>query len=286
VTKLSEQVDAIQRTEAGGAPRSVIEQAILKRKTDTRRRNWVRVITFIVVFGAWQLIGANINPLFLSTPTSILTALWKITLSGQIVTALLISLMVTGIGFAFAVVIGIPLGIFMGRWRFLETMLEPYVNALFVTPRVALIPLILFWFGIGLEAQIFVVFLSSVFPILINAYAGARDISKNWVDTARSFGANPRQEFIEVVLPGSVPFIATGLRLGIGHAVIGMIVAEMFLALSGLGGLLVNFGDRFQTANMFAVIIVIALLGVVLTAAVKKLEDKFAYWKASERAGA
>lgn len=284
MTKAEPEIVGAAMFEAG-VSEAVIEQAIARKKHDTRRRWWIRAVTFVVVVCAWQLIGSNINPLFLSTPTAIVQALWQITASGAALEALLISLWVMAAGFALAVVVGIPLGIFMGRWRFLETVLEPYVNALFVTPRVALIPLILIWFGIGIEAQIFVVFMSSVFPILINTYAGARDISTNWVDTARSFGANSRQEFVEVVLPGSVPFIATGLRLGIGHAVIGMIVAEMFLALSGLGGLLVNYGDNFQTANMFAIIIIIGVLGVVLTAAVKRLENKFAYWKASERAG-
>lgn len=262
---------------------AAIAAVISRRRRDARMRWTIRTITFVVIIAGWEIVGSNINPLFLSSPSAIVQALWRLTVTGEILDALKISVWVMLVGFAFAVVIGIPLGILMGRTRFLEIMLEPYVNALFVTPRVALIPLILIWFGIGLNAQIFVVFLSSVFPILINSFAGARNVSKEWVDTARSFGANPRQQFFEVVLPGSVPFIATGLRLGIGHAVIGMVVAEMFLALSGLGGLLVNFGDLFQTANMFAVIIVVAVLGIILTATVKKLEDHFALWKSSER---
>jgi NitT/TauT family transport system permease protein len=263
--------------------RAVVGAVVATRRRDARIRWSIRAATLVVILGGWEIVGSNINPLFVSSPSAIAEALWKITLSGQLLDALKISVWVMLLGFAFAVVVGIPLGILMGRTRVLEIMLEPYVNALFVTPRVALIPIILIWFGIGLTAQVFVVFLSSVFPILINSYAGARNVNREWVETARSFGANPRQEFFQIVLPGSVPFIATGLRLGIGHAVIGMIVAEMFLALSGLGGLLVNFGDLFQTASMFAVIIVVALLGIVLTAAVKKVEDHFALWRSSER---
>jgi NitT/TauT family transport system permease protein len=206
------------------------------------------------------------------------------TTSGELPKALEVSLGVMGAGYGVAILVGVPLGLLMGRIKTLETILEPYVNALFVAPRVALIPLILIWFGLGLKAQFFVIFLSCVFPILINAFAGARDVSASWVETVQSFGASRRQQFTEVVLPGSVPFIMTGLRLGIGHAVIGMVVGQMFLALTGLGELLVNYGDLFKTANIFGVVIVISLLGVVLTAAVRRLEGRFANWKVSERA--
>jgi ABC-type nitrate/sulfonate/bicarbonate transport system permease component len=211
-------------------------------------------------------------------------ALWTITLNGQLLEALKLSVLGLVLGFGSAIIVGVPTGIWMGRSRTFESALEPWVNALFVTPRVALIPLLLIWFGIGFEAQVVVIFLSAVFPIIINSYAGVRDISSNLVDTARAFCANERQLFLEVILPASVPFVMTGLRLGIGHAVIGMIVAQMFLALTGLGKLLVNYGDFFKTDYVFAVVIVIGLLGVILTEAVKRVESRFAHWKESERA--
>ena len=148
-----------------------------------------------------------------------------------------------------------------------------------MAPRVALVPLILIWFGIGVEAQFVVIFLSSVFEVMINAYAGARNMNSAWVETARSFGATRSQVFFQIVMPGSVPFIMTGLRLGIGHAVIGMVVGQMFLALSGLGEMLVDFGDVFDTASVFAVVIVISVFGVILTNAVQLLERRFTNWR-------
>jgi NitT/TauT family transport system permease protein len=244
----------------------------------------IRALSVVVVLAAWEVLGASINPIFLSTPSRIALALWDITRNGQLFQALQLSLLGLVIGFGASIVVGVPLGILMGRSRTIEAALEPWVNALFVTPRVALIPLLLIWFGIGFQAQVVVIFLSSVFPIIINAYSGVRDISSNLVDTARSFCADERQLFFEVILPASVPFVMTGLRLGIGHAVIGMIVAQMFLALSGLGKLLVNYGDFYKTDYVFAVVIVIGVLGVLLTEAVKVVERRFAHWKESERA--
>jgi ABC-type nitrate/sulfonate/bicarbonate transport system permease component len=244
----------------------------------------LRGVSVVVVLAAWEVLGASINPIFLSTPSRIALALWDITRNGQLLQALALSFLGLVLGFGAAILVGVPLGILMGRSRTIEALCEPWVNALFVTPRVALIPLLLIWFGIGFQAQVVVIFLSSVFPIIINAYAGVRDISSNLVDTARAFCADERQLFFEVILPASVPFIMTGLRLGIGHAVIGMIVAQMFLALSGLGKLLVNYGDFYKTDYVFAVVIVIGVLGVLLTEAVKQVERRFAHWKESERA--
>jgi ABC-type nitrate/sulfonate/bicarbonate transport system permease component len=260
---------------------AVIGKLVARQRKEARARWALRVVAFIVVFAGWQVVGGAINPLFLSTPTKILTAMWDMFKSGEMLTALGDSTAVIGIGFGAAVVVGVPLGILMGRSNLLNTLLAPYVNALFVAPRVALVPLILIWFGIGMQAQLVVVFLSCVFEVMINSYAGARNVSAAWIETARSFGAKRGQVFFQVVMPGSVPFIMTGLRLGIGHAVIGMVVSQMFLALSGLGEMLVNYGDRFETANVFGVVIVISVVGVLLTHAVELVEKRFTYWKAS-----
>jgi len=276
---------SINPTTADRDPDRLRAQAIdrvVTRQKRARRQRWVlRAIAFVVVFAGWQIVGGSINPIFLSTPTEILRALWDMTLSGQLLKALGDSAAALGIGFAAAVVVGVPLGVLMGRNSVLDTLLSPYVNALFVAPRVALVPLILIWFGIGFEAQLVVIFLSSVFEVMINSYAGARNMNAAWIETARSFGATRSQVFLQVVMPGSVPFIMTGLRLGIGHAVIGMVVGQMFLALSGLGEMLVDYGDLFETASVFAVVIVISVFGVILTNSVQWVERRFTNWRVS-----
>lgn len=260
--------------------REVSKTRLLKNYSD-----WaIRLLSLCVVLGCWELIGAGVNPIFLSQPTRVVAALWSMVVSGTLAGALGVSLLALGLGFAAAVVVGVPLGILMGRSHVVEVAIDPYVNALYATPTVALIPLLLIWFGLGLRAEVVVIFLASIFPIIVNSFAGVKSISQSWVDTARAFNANERQVLREVVLPGSVPFVMAGLRLGIGHSVIGLIVAQMFLALAGLGKLLVNYGDYFQTDYVLATVVVVALLGVVLTAGVKALEHRFAHWKKSERA--
>jgi NitT/TauT family transport system permease protein len=264
---------------------SVSKVAIARTRQRGSGYYWaIRALSVIVVLGGWEVLGGQINPVFLSTPSRIVVALVTLIRNGQLFEALQLSLLGIVLGFSAAIIVGVPLGIWMGRSRTAEAALEPWVNALYVTPRVALIPLLLIWFGIGFEAQLVVIFLSSVFPLIVNSYAGVREISSNLVDTARSFCADERQLFFEVVLPASVPFIMTGLRLGIGQAVIGMIVAQMFLALSGLGKLLVNYGDFFKTDYVFAVVIVIGLLGVALTEGVQIVDRRFAHWNETERA--
>jgi len=242
----------------------------------------VRAISLAVVLTAWEIVGGQLNPIFLSTPTKIVAALVDLVGKGELLPALGMSMGGIGIGFAAAVVVGITLGLVMGRWRIAEWALDPYVSALFVTPSVALIPILLIWFGIGFEAQIVIIFIGAVIPIIVNTFAGVRNIDRQWIDAARSFCAPDSQIFLDVIIPGAVPHIMTGLRLGIGHAVISMVVAQMFLALSGIGRLLVIYGDYFQTAHVFAVIIVIGLIGVVLTEIVKLVERRFAHWSRSD----
>lgn len=252
---------------------------------DDRGRLWViRIVSLVVLMSAWQIVGARMNPIFLSTPSKIVMALVDMGSNGKLVEALKISILGLVIGYGAAVIVGVPLGILMGRSRSLEAALDPYVNALYVTPRVALIPLLLIWFGIGFEAQVVVIFLSCIFPMIVNSHAGVRDISNNLVDTARAFCASERQLFTEVILPASVPFVMTGLRLGIGQAVIGMIVGQMFLALSGLGKLLVDYGNFYKTDYVFGVVVVVGLLGIIVTEGVRAVERRFAHWKESERA--
>lgn len=242
----------------------------------------VRLASLSVVLVAWQIVGSMLNPIFLSTPVKIVAALVQLFANGELLPALWLSLAGVAIGFAGGALVGVTLGLIMGRWRRAEWALDPYVNALFVTPSVALIPILLIWFGIGFQAQLVIIFIGAVIPITINTFAGVRNINREWIDAARSFCANDRQIFLDVIIPGAVPHIMTGLRLGIGHAVISMVVAQMFLALSGLGQLLVVYGDFFKTAYVFAVVIVIGSIGVILTECVKAADRHFAHWSRSD----
>jgi NitT/TauT family transport system permease protein len=204
--------------------------------------------------------------------------------NGQLLTATIQSLSALAIGFSVSIVAGITIGLLMGRFRTVYHALDPFVTALYNTPSVALIPLIQLWFGLGLQAKVVIVILSAFFPIVINTFAGVRNTSRGMVDVVRAFGASERQVMTKVVLPAAVPFIMAGMRLAVGRAVIGIVVAEFFTALSGLGGLIIVFSNSFATAKLFVPVITLVALGLLLTAAARALESRFATWKETERA--
>ena len=243
-------------------------------------RKWVlRAISVIAVLALWQVVGGNINPIFLSTPTAIARAFVEVVRDGELVRALGVSVGVVLAGFTVAMIVGVPIGLLMGWFRTFEYLVDPYVNALYVVPRIALIPLIIIWFGLGVPAQVVVVFGTSVFPILLSTYAGVRNVPHDLVETAHAFGAGRWQLFYNIIIPSSVPFIMSGLRLGIGQAIIGMVVAQMFLGLSGMGFMLTKYGNMFETAYVFVVVLALAALGIVMTEAVKRVERRFSLWK-------
>jgi NitT/TauT family transport system permease protein len=188
-----------------------------------------------------------------------------------------------GAGFLLAVAVGVPVGLMMGRYRLVEYALDWHVHALYATPRVAMIPLLVLWFGLGVPAKIAIVFLSAVFPIILAAYSGAKNVSGQLEETARAYGAGQTQIFIKVFLPATVPYVIAGLRLGVGRAIIGMTLAELFTAVSGLGYLLVAYANSFATDKLFVPIVVLAGFGVALSELLAWIQRHFAPWKESER---
>ncbi|MFQ5896253.1 MAG: ABC transporter permease, partial [Nitrospinota bacterium] len=226
----------------------------------------------------------NIDPILFSTPSAIVQAFWRVTASGELPSQLVLSLSIFATGLTLAVILGVVIGLLMGRYRFFEYLLDPYINALYATPRVALIPLMILWLGLGVEAKIFIVFLVGFFPVVINTSHGVRDVSGGYVEIVRAYGANERQIFTKVMVPAAVPFITTGIRLAVGRSLVGMVVAEMFTAIKGLGGMVIKYSSDFDTAALFVPIIVLAVLGMVLSEVAKQLELVFARWKETERA--
>ena len=252
----------------------------------TRKLNptMVKLATFVVVILAWEIAGRYINPLFLSSPSAILVAFVELLRSGELVSALMSSVLAFLIGIALSCAIGISIGVAMGRFSLVEYILEPYVTALYSTPSIALIPLFILWFGVGLIAKVIIIFFLSVFIVVINTFTGVKNLSQSVIDVGTAFGANQRQTFWMIVLPAALPFIMTGLRLAVGRGILAMIVAEFFTSISGLGGMIVKYGNFFETAKMFVPIIVVSLLGVLAVEILKRVELKLAPWKETERA--
>ena len=204
--------------------------------------------------------------------------------SGELVRQLLESLSALAAAFALSLLLGVAPGLGMGRSRLAAALLEPHINALYATPQVALTPLLMMWLGLGLSVKIAVVFLFAFFPVLINTAIGARNVSASMIEVGRAYLASRRQILFKVVLPAALPFIMSGVRIAVGRGVVGMIVAELFTAITGLGAMLSLYGNLFETAKMFVVIIVLALLGITLIHTAQMLERKMARWKETERA--
>ena len=246
--------------------------------------NLIRTASVIVFLILWEIYGRRTDPILFTYPTAVAVAFWKLLISGELAHQLLVSLSALAAGFGASLVLGVILGLAMGRSRLAEATLEPHINALYATPQVALTPLLMMWLGLGFAVKVAVVFLFAFFPILINTASGAKNVSASMVEVGRAYLAPPRQILFKIVFPAALPFIMAGVRIAIGRGLVGMIVAELFTAITGLGAMLSLYGNIFETAKMFVVIIILALLGIGLIHASQALERKLANWKETERA--
>ena len=238
-----------------------------------------RIIAVLAFLLAWHLASIPAGKLLLPSPLDIAPAFVDVARSGQLLSATLASLGVFIVGYLLAIVVGVTLGVLMGGMPRVGETLEIYVNALNATPRVALIPLVILWFGLGPPAKIAVVWLMAVLPILINTYAGVQNTDPDLIEAARSFGARRSQLFRHIMLPGALPYVVTGLRLGAAMAMVGTVFAELYTALSGLGYLMAQFSGSFQTAKYFVPVLVLAGMGMLISELLKVAERRMARWK-------
>ena len=249
----------------------------------SRRKTWlVRLISIVAVLAAWELFGRHVNPLFMSYPSAIVEAGMQLAASGELASALASSLRTLLSGFVIASVIGVCLGLVIGRYQLVDAATDWLVNALYATPLIATIPLVILWFGLGDAAKLFIVTLTAVFPVLINTASGVRNVPRALIDVGAAFAANEWQVFTKIIFPAVVPFIMTGLRLGIGRAIIGMVAAEFFTSITGLGALIVKYGNQYDTATMFVPIFMLMFMGVLMSTFVRSLEKWIAPWRYTE----
>ena len=242
---------------------------------------WILGGTAVVLFIAfWQWVGTSgvVNPLFVSAPSRIWLAFLSLA-QGDLLNDIAISSLEFVYGFTLAIAVGIPLGILMGWYRPVEALFNPFVNFFYATPRIALLPLLIVWLGIGIHSKVAIVFLGAVFPVLINTIAGVKNLDESLIMAARSFGARDLQIFKTIALPGSVPFVLSGLRLGLGHALIGVVVGEFYAATAGVGYMIANAGNTFQTDKVFVGVIIVATAGLLITFGFQRLEDHFQSWR-------
>jgi NitT/TauT family transport system permease protein len=233
----------------------------------------------IMALGIWQFYGQMTNPFLFPSFTRVLSQLWYYFESGKLLVAFWETLVLLTLGLVIGSVLGIVLGLIIGSNRTLSLILAPYIQAGYATPRIALIPLIMIWFGIGFEAQVVLVVLSCLFEVLTSTEAGVQQVSGQFHEVARSFRLSRFKTFTKVILPGSMSYIFSGVRLGLGHAFIGALGAQMFMEASGLGAIVQLAQHLFRTDQVLAGVVTLAVLSALLMGAMRLLERRLAPWR-------
>ena len=229
----------------------------------------------------WEFVSRVVigSKLFLAAPTQVIVALVELVASGELWKHVWTSGVEFLLGYVSACVLGVLLGLAMASSRGAKQALQPWVSGLYATPTVALAPLFILWFGIGIFSKVIVVAVLVIFPVTINTETGLLTTPKSLIETVRSFGANSRQIFFKVSLPSALPFIFAGLRLGIGRGLIGVVVAELFGARAGLGQLISQSAETFNMPDLFAGVTILAVAGVAMTSGFQRLEAKLIPWR-------
>ena len=238
----------------------------------------VSVGLFILV---WQLaVTAHaIDPLFVSSPSRIVMTARDMIGDADFWRDLTVSAQEYFYGYFAAILIGIPIGLLTGWYRRLQYLLGPLIDMMNAVPRVTFLPIIVLWFGIGIWSKFAVVFLGAIIPIIISTYAGVRTNEARFLTVARSFSASQLKIFVSIILPGTVPFIFTGLKYGSGRALLGVVVGELYAATAGLGHMIAEAGNTFQTDVVFFGVLVFTLTGIVITTILDRIERHFERWR-------
>lgn len=245
------------------------------------RRNGLRLLSLLIVGTIWELWGSA-NPFFASHPTAIWEAATR-TFLPIVAPAFVTTLTALFVGMVIAIPIGMGLGFAMGRVKLLDIALTPYMNAIYATPRIALIPVLVLWLGIDFNLRITIVALGAVFPIIINTYAGTKHVDGELIDTGKSFMADARQLLTTIVIPATAPFVFAGIRIGLGRGISGVIVAEMTSTLTGIGRMLISNAKYLQIAELFVGVMTLGLFSLVLMFGLAKLQRRLTPWDDRER---
>ncbi|MFL5058605.1 MAG: ABC transporter permease [Xanthobacteraceae bacterium] len=254
-----------------------------KAAAERRRRRQIqnvaiRVVSIAIVLALWEMLGNRIDPVLFTKPTLVALAAVQMVASGELWTYLAPSLVVLAIGLSLAAVIGIAVGLALARFWVVDVAFGVYITFLYSIPSVALVPLIVLWTGYETTAKVVILFLFAFFPMAINTYQGVKNVDPKLIEVGRAFRCSEGQLWANIVLPGALPFIVTGLRLAVGRGLIGMVLADLYTAISGIGYLIVRTASTYQVDKMFVPIVTLGLLGVTLTALLRVLERTVAPW--------
>ena len=245
-------------------------------------RTLVSTLTVIVFLAVWEIAprAGLVDSTYTSQPSRVIAAGLQIIRTGGFFHDVAVSLSEFAIGFALAVALGVPLGSVLGRFSVLRSLLDPPIMAIYATPHLALLPIIVVWLGIGMQSKAAVAFVGGVIPILVNTMAGVRGVEQSWVIAARSFCAREWDVFLKVILPASLPGMILGIRLGVSRAVLGVVVGEMYQSQAGVGNEVMRYGSEFRTDYLLFDVLLITGFGVAATSTIRVLEEKL--WAAGK----
>jgi NitT/TauT family transport system permease protein len=243
------------------------------------RKLIVRFLSFVVVISLWEYFGRRINPILFTYPSAIAQAFVSLVANGELQSYMTGSLLVLTYASILSIVVGVLLGVVMGRFSVVEWAADIYISALYSTPMVAVVPLIVLWFGFKIPAKVVIVFSFMVFPVLLNTFEGVKNVDRNLQEVARSFCSSESQLWRHLIIPSAIPFIVAGVRLAIGRGLVGMIVAEFYTSVTGLGYMIVRYANALETDKLFVPIVVVMLLGIGLMSLAKWIEGRIAPWR-------
>jgi NitT/TauT family transport system permease protein len=255
--------------------------AIARRRRAIVQNLVIRLISLAIFLALWQIGASSVDPVLFTTPSKVAAAAVDMILNGELWAALWPSLLVLVMGLTLAIIFGTLFGLALGRFHLLDIGLTVYITFLYSIPSVALVPLIVLWAGYETTAKVIILFLFAFFPMVINTYQGVKAVDPKLLEVGRAFRCSERQLWTNIVLPGALPFIVTGIRLAVGRGMIGMVLADLYTAISGIGYLIVRTASTFQVDKMFVPIVTLGLLGVTLTALLRIVEKLVAPWTAA-----
>ena len=244
-----------------------------------RPQYWLPVLSLAVFLAGWELVGRGIDPLLFAPPSRVAASFAELARSGELLSAVLTTINTLLLGYGLAILVGIPVGVLLAQSATAGAVLRPYFYGIFATPRVVIVPLIIVWFGVGYPGRLFLVFLWSMIAIATSTADGVRNARPDLVEVARSYGVSRAQIARHVQLPGSVPFVVAGLRIGAERAVVGVIIGEMFLQLTGLGGLIQSKAQSFEPPAVLCAVVIIAVIGTALILSLDAVERRVSRWK-------
>lgn len=241
------------------------------------------IISIIGGLAIWELLARLLldNELLIPPPSSVLRSLWTLSVEGKLNHHLAVTLLEFFYGFTTACVIGVILGYFMGRYKWVDELMDPWIATLYSIPIIAIVPLIIIWFGIGMVSKIIVVFKITVVAIILNTAAGIKSLDPVWLELAKSMRLNSWETTYKIRFPAAFPHIITGMRLGVGRALLGVIVAELMAANAGLGYMLRDASETWDSPKLFVTVILLAAMGLISFHLIKKFEHRMAPWRQS-----